>query len=235
MEKPLSPWQVVEKLRANKGISKKLLADKLQINYNYLVDLLNGRYQTNVDDEKIRIISSTLDIPIKHLLDELHDIHHEDPVSATDMPEKKLEPETQLDKIPVFRIISGSKIDASFNQSRLWAQKGNDLEFIYAPTFKSGPDNPAAKIAIKLEDHSLFPPCPSGSTFIVDTTNQPRTGNIVLVVLKNYRAWIIEMKNADSPPDGKFIFRPYHNDYETITLTRPDVLCIYPVIWIHPA
>ena len=246
MEKPLSPWQVIEKLRANNGIPKKTLADKLQINYNYLVDLLNGRYQTNIDDEKIRIISDILDIPVNKLLDELHHIHpdatsgpsgtaalEKSPTSAPQPPAET--PPTPLDKIPVFRIISGSKIDPAFNQSLLWAQKEKELEFLYAPSFEPTPGKSPVKIAIKLEDNSLFPPCLAGSAFIVDTEGKPRPGDIVFVVLQNYRAWIIELNKMDSLPEEKFIFRPYNTDYESIMIARKDILYIYPVVWIHPS
>jgi len=243
MEKPLSPWQVIEKLRANKGIPKKALADKLQINYNYLVDLLNGRYQTNVDDEKIRIISSALDIPINNLLDELHNIHPDDitaPPTALEKTQAPAPPPVEtppapLVKIPVFRIISGSKIDPFFNQSLLWAQKEKEMEFLYAPCLEPAMGASPIKIAVKLEDNSLFPPCLAGSAFIVDTEGKPRIGDIVLAVLQNYRAWVIELNKMDSLPEEKFIFRPYNADYESIMIARKDVLAIYPVVWIHPA
>ncbi|MBI5778822.1 MAG: LexA family transcriptional regulator [Planctomycetes bacterium] len=242
MEKPLSPWQVIEKLRAAKGIPKKALADKLQINYNYLVDLLNGRYQSNIDDEKIRIISSVLDIPINNLLDELHDIHPNDtapaalekaPMPAPPPPAEP--PQAPLVKIPVFRIISGSKIDPFFNQSLLWAQKEKEMEFLCGPLVEPALGEPPIRIAVKLEDNSLFPPCLAGSAFIVDTQIKPRIGDIVLAVLQNYRAWIIELNKMDSLPEEKFIFRPYNADYEPIMIARKDVLAIYPVVWIHPA
>jgi transcriptional regulator with XRE-family HTH domain len=244
MEKPLSPWQVIEKLRAINGIPKKTLADKLQINYNYLVDLLNGRYQSNIDDEKIRIISSVLDIPVNRLLDELHNIHPADIAAPSTTLEKAPTPapappgETPpalLDKIPVFRIISGSKIDPAFNQTLLWAQKEKELEFIYAPALEPMTGKSPVRIGIKLEDNSLFPPCLAGSAFIVDTEGKPRPGDIVLAVLQNYRAWIIELNKMDSLPEEKFIFRPYNADYESIMIARKDILYIYPVVWIHPA
>ena len=246
MAKPLSPWQVVEKLRANNGIPKKTLADKLQINYNYLVDLLNGRYQSNIDDDKIRIISSVLDIPVDKLMDEIHHIHHDDtarpaePVAAEKTPDPMPQapaapPSAPPVKIPVFRIISGSKIDPSFNQNLLWDQKEQEMEFIHAPCLEPNAEKSPVRIAIKLEDNSLFPPCLAGSVFIVDTEAKPRIGDIVLAVLQNYRAWIIELNKMDSQPDEKFIFRPYSSDYESIMIARKDVLFIYPVIWIHPA
>ncbi len=241
MEKPLSPWQVIEKLRANNGIPKKTLADKLQINYNYLVDLLNGRYQTNIDDEKIRIISAVLDIPVNKLMDELHNIHPDTitapPAGLEKTPTSAPQPpvEAPLGKIPVFRIISGSKIDPAFNQTLLWAQKEKEMEFLYAPCLEPTSGESTVRIAIKLEDNSLFPPCLAGSAFIVDTEGKPRPGDIVLVVLQNYRAWIIELNKTDSLPEEKFIFRPYNADYESIMIARKDIICIYPVVWIHPA
>ena len=246
MEKPLSPWQVIEKLRAINGIPKKTLADKLQINYNYLVDLLNGRYQSNIDDEKIRIISSVFDIPVNKLMDEIHNIHTADtprpdetaasgktPTPAPQPPAAP--PPAPPGKIPVFRIISGSKIDPAFNQTLLWAQKEPEMEFLYAPCLETTPEKSPVRIAIKLEDNSLFPPCLAGSVFIVDTDSKPRIGDIVLAVLQNYRAWIIELNKIDSLPEEKFIFRPYNTDYEPIMIARKDILSIYPVVWIHPA
>ncbi|MEW6027081.1 MAG: LexA family transcriptional regulator [Planctomycetota bacterium] len=244
MENPLSPWQVIEKLRANKGIPKKALAEKLQINYNYLVDLLNGRYQTNIDDEKIRIISSVLDIPINNLLDELHNIHSAEPAPAPAAQEMPPAPQPQpqpeaprapLAKIPLFRIISGSKIDTLFNQSLLWEQKEREMEFLHSPVVEPAMGEPPVRIAVKLEDNSLFPPCLAGSAFIVDTGTKPRIGDIVLVVLQNYRAWVIELNKMDSLADEKLILRPYNSDYEPIMIARKDVLAIYPAVWIHPA
>jgi len=259
MEKTISPWQIIEKLRRKKGIPKKILAEKLQINYNYLVDLLNGRYQSKIDDDKLRTISIVLDLPIHNLLDELHGVTTPDGARFSEVVPSGIPP---VGKTPVFRIVSGSKIDPAFNQpepegtadglakgealSELWAQK--NLEFAYVPSLRETPDKPIsfqplgkqgilpATVAIKLEDNSLFPPCLAGSIFIIDTTKKPRIGDIVLVVLQNYRAWVIELNKIDSTPDKeKVFFRAYNSDFEPIMVNRKDIIFLFPVIWIHPA
>ncbi|MFH1230191.1 MAG: helix-turn-helix transcriptional regulator, partial [Planctomycetota bacterium] len=220
MEKTISPWQIIEKLRIKKGTSKKIIAERLQINYNYLVDLLNGRYQSKIDDDKLRTISEVLDIPVHNLLDELHGIITDNSVTVAEpvkektsgssfktirfpiqsesiklldkkpgipkTPESKTETTeiSPIGKTPLFRIVSGSKIDDCFNQPELWQQK--NLEFVYVPSLKDTPDKSVghqplgsqgilpATVAIKLEDNSLFPPCLAGSIFIIDASKKPR-------------------------------------------------------------
>lgn len=238
MEKTLSPWLVIEKLRSHKGISKKLLAEKLQINYNYLVDLLNGRYQTNIGDEKIRLISDVLDIPIGTLLDELHHILPGNGEPAHEKKEKIAAPAAPLiapAALPIFRIISGSKIDHIFNRPELWVEKSSGMESLTQPLFSSGKNNDSAKIAVKLEDNSLFPPFSPGSIFIADRRAETRPGNLVLAVMKNYRAWIIEWRPTGPNTEDKITLNPYNNIYSEVSIPRSDLLCLFPVIWIRPA
>ncbi|MFH1232197.1 MAG: S24 family peptidase, partial [Planctomycetota bacterium] len=92
-----------------------------------------------------------------------------------------------------------------------------------------------ATVAIKLEDNSLFPPCLAGSIFIIDASKKPRIGDIVLVVLQNYRAWIIELNKIESLHEEKVFFRAYNNDFEPIMVSRKDIIFLFPVTWIHPS
>jgi transcriptional regulator with XRE-family HTH domain len=274
MQQDLSVWEIVEKLREKKGISKKILSDKLKMNYNYLVDLLNGRYHTKIDNEAMQSISTALKIPLNKLLEAFQgaDIDTillpeqippppqetltQSPITKEDKPITE-EPITtpyaptpslrggspcgaSISKIvplgtrtPLFRIISGSKIDLSFNRPELWQSEivsGN--EFISLPSHSAEVGQDIAQhevIAVQLEDYSLFPPCLSGSIFIVSLKNEPRIGDLVLLVLRNYRAWIIELNKMET---DTVTFRPYNTTYEAIMVAQPDILGMYPIIWI---
>ncbi|MEK7448091.1 MAG: helix-turn-helix transcriptional regulator, partial [Planctomycetota bacterium] len=80
------PWQIIESLRIKKGVSKKILAERLGINYSYLVDLLNGRYPSKIDNQKLQIISEVFEIPIVEIISELSGpprFHRGQPSNAT--------------------------------------------------------------------------------------------------------------------------------------------------------
>ncbi|MDI6733660.1 MAG: S24 family peptidase, partial [Planctomycetota bacterium] len=142
-------------------------------------------------------------------------------------PDGKTGPVT---KIPVFRIISGSKIDSFFNQPSVWQKKAT--EFIEFPVSnrQDRKSQTVNNIAVKLEDNSLFPPCVSGTIFITETPRKPKPGDIVLVVIRNYRSWMRELNKIESVGGREmFTFRPYNNDYESIKVASDDIVALYSV------
>lgn len=200
--KPIFPWQIIEELRVKSDLSKKLLADKLQINYNYLVDLLNGRYPGKIDNDKLRILSEIFRMSVNDLIELLHQ-----------------EDEAGLGSagtgLPLFPVTSG-QVNTPLRDK---------VPAGYTPR-TPGVSDPNA-FAVQIKDNSLFPPCQQDSIFVISPSKEPRLGDIVLVTLKDYRVWLLELNQIDK---NIVTMRFYNANYKPIMLKMPDIVSAYPAV-----
>jgi transcriptional regulator with XRE-family HTH domain len=166
---PSSPWLIIEQLRAKHDISKKLLADKLQINYNYLVDLLNGRYQSNIDNQKLRVLAEIFQMSMADLIKLIH--ADEDGAAGVQMP--------------LYPLVSGEANAAlATKQPAEWL----------APPSPATSD----AFAVRIKDDTLFPPCHPDSVFVISPHQEPRLGDLVLITLKDHRCWLLELNRVEN-------------------------------------
>jgi phage repressor protein C with HTH and peptisase S24 domain len=235
-----SPWKIVEKLREIKGISKKTLADKLQINYSYLVDLLNGRYLSKIDNEKINTLSEILEIPVDDLLKALSGGEKTDkptqtkpPTSESECPKKEAA-DTQLPLIThssesvipditgFIKMVKGKSETYSGHLGRL--NGGLSANYNATAYLKNN------VFALKLEDDSLFPPFAPGTIFLVNKNKFPSLNEIVFVVLRDGRSWLREWSKED---DEGIILKPYNPKYEYLQILTKDIIAMWTISGIE--
>lgn len=224
-QKQKYPWEIVEDLRIKSGIPKKVLAEKLQINYSYLVDLLNGRYPSKIDNDKLRTISELFQISIQELMNLIHQ-EGEDPDSAQPAQGGPAEVMARIGaptNLPVFPMASGIPLNSLFGNAE-WRQT-QAPENIPAVPGLTDPET----FGIRLQDDSLYPPCPDGSLFIISPQKHPRIGDVVLITLSDHRTWLAELNRIENETA---ILRPYNPKFDPISVMEKDVLWIYPVVWI---
>lgn len=167
---PVSPWLIIEQLRKKHDISKKLLADKLQINYNYLVDLLNGRYQSNIDSQKLPVLAEIFQVSMADLIKLLH--ADENDISRSQMP--------------LYALSAGETNSAIVSKQ--------PAEWFGAQTDAAGPD----AFAVRIKDDTLFPPCHPETIFVISPHKEPRLGDLVLITLKDHRCWLLELNRVEN-------------------------------------
>ncbi|MFA5795504.1 MAG: helix-turn-helix domain-containing protein [Candidatus Brocadiia bacterium] len=203
-----SPWLVIEQLREKHDISKKLLADKLQINYNYLVDLLNGRYSGKIDNQKLRVLAEVFNISIEELMGMIH-LDDTDSLSSTvGLP----------GNMPLYILQPG--------------QPNKPLADKQPPdSFRPGPDTYGQEAyAIRLDDNSLFPPCRPGSVFILSPSKEPNLGDLILVVMNDQRCWLMELNRVTN---DMLTLRYYNTGLQPITIMLKDIQYIHTVVSIY--
>jgi len=231
-----SPWIIVKKWREIKGIQKKILADKLRINYSYLVDLLNGRYPSKIDNEKINALAEILGIPVNDLLKLLSG----DEKTAVSAQAKPLTIGTEPPKEPV----SHSQIPLINHSSE--SVIPNITDFIKmakgeSETYSGLNDGPAGHFtpnthlkndvfAVKLKDDSMFPPFARETVFLINKTKFPSLNEIVLVVLRDGRSWLREWTKEDN---DEIILKPYNPKYEYLQILTKDIIAMWTVSGIE--
>ncbi|MFH1228222.1 MAG: LexA family transcriptional regulator [Planctomycetota bacterium] len=203
-----SPWLAIEQLREKHNIPKKTLADKLQVNYNYLVDLLNGRYSAKIDNQKLRVLAEIFNIPINELMDLFH------PDNTTGLSQTVC----QSGNIPLYILNQGqpSKPLAD-KQPQEWFRTGPDTY---------GPD----AYALRIGDDSLFPPCRPGSVFIVSPSKEPNLGDLILVTISDQRCWLLELNRISN---DMLTLRYYNARYQPVMISLKDIKSINVVVSIH--
>lgn len=199
-ERAKHPWTVVDKIRQRKNVSKKALAKSLGINYSYLVDLLNGRYPSKIDNRKLTILAEVFQVPIEEIIGELSG-KPTVPLPVVGKPQ----PLPQEDKIGVITIRSGEVVKELLENPNLKSQE----------TFR-----------IKLDDDSMFPPCSRGSIFVVTPLKSPQVNNLTLVIIRDGRTWLGELDQSDKE---WIILKLYNPDYESLQIERKDISLMYPV------
>ncbi len=75
----------------------------------------------------------------------------------------------------------------------------------------------------------MLPPCRKGTIFVVNPQQSASINEIVLVILKNGRGWLGELKQQDLT---QILLKPYNPKYTTITLENKEIAFIYPTIWL---
>lgn len=245
------PWIIIERLRQRQGVTKKTLAERLQINYSYLVDLLNGRYQSKIDSKKVQIISDILHIPLDELLNRLHQPAEPisepspkpiEPITETIPPQiptvteskPPAFPPLQTFRVPLIKYHSDEKVP-DFNGFVKYMQ-GEEKHFESAdgnyqtPPYASAGETGQPIVAIKLEDDSMFPPFPAGSTFLVNLKKVAHINELVLVVIKDGRMWLREWREVK---ESNLVLKSYNSNYEYLQIALTDVLTISPVISVE--
>lgn len=201
------PWCRVEKLRAEKNISKKALAERLQLNYSYLVDLLNGHYHGKIDSDKLAALADIFQMPLESLLKEVS------PESISQAaPSAPPQPEPPPPAAPeITDHLSGETLALLTNPP-------------YPP-----------ELALRLMDDSMSPPFLKGTVFITDTglTNPaqpPAIGRLVVAAIRNGCIWIRELYKID---DEWVLLKPYNKACEYLQVARQDIIILTPVISIR--
>lgn len=217
-----SPWTIIDSLRAKKGISKKHLAEKLDFSYGYLVDLLNGRYPSKIDNQTLETLAQVLEIPLEQLVLEVVTPARQFPAETKTGPTGSLTKATPESLIPIIPLNSGTLLgqltDAGLEAEEVtgYLHRIPELKANYA-------------FAIKLQDESMSPPCRKGTIFVVNPQQSASINEIVLVILKNGRGWLGELKQQDLT---QILLKPYNPKYTTITLENKEIAFIYPTIWL---
>lgn len=204
---PRLPWCRIETIRAARNISKKLLAERLKVNYSYLVDLLNGRYHSKIDSEKLTVLAETLQMPLEALIKEISPATTTLPIDAP--------PETTLPPEPPPMPAEPKIIDHS---------SGETLDFILTQPLP-------APITLKLMDDSMSPPFTKGSLFTVTLASDkpadlPPPGSLVVTIIRNGCAWIRELNQLDNE---WIMLKPYNKNWEYLQVARKDIVFVVPV------
>lgn len=234
------PWVLIEKLRQMKGISKKDIASKLQLNYSYLVDLLNGRYPSKIDNQKIQTLSEILNIPINELLSYLTNKNIPDLADKPDTNDVKIKlPQEPLSspsdsrdiiigyparKIPLIEHNSEERIPdfARFINSTK-GEINQKISEYYNPAYLNNSDI----LAIKLQDDSMFPPFSPRTIFMFHKKSPPKLNEIVFIVIGDNRAWVREWHATEG---SDLIFKPYNPKYDYLQINSKDIIASYPMI-----
>jgi len=230
------PWCRVEKIRSERDIPKKLLAERLGVNYSYLVDLLNGRYPSRIDDEKLTILADIFQMPRAALLQE---------ISPQAVPPKTPLPVTESPKSPeILDHTSGEPLTSLLHPSTLPEISLRLMDDSMSPPFPKG---------TIFTITSMPPRQVAGEATTRDET--PALGMLVLVTLRNACTWVRELykieiqptvsagdsfgadlsTTADVPkasPKGMtewVILKPYNKDWEYLQIARKDIVLLQPV------
>lgn len=236
-KKESSAWIIIEKIREERGIPKKTLAERLDINYSYLVDLLNGRYSSGIDSHKIQILSDVFRISTNKLLKFLN---------------------TKNEPIDISSFLGDTRPDVTSGQAV--GRVGGELpdvfpppsrvnlirhksEAIIAPASKlmgfpqsfSGAEEYSLKythnpgiIAIKLEDDSMHPPFPAGTIFFVDTSRKAALKNLVFTIIQDGRSWFREWYYTLDTKE--IILKAYNPSYDYVQILIEDIVKMYPMV-----
>lgn len=208
------PWVVIESLRARKGISKKTLSEKLGFSYGYLVDLLNGRYSSKIDNQSLEIISEVLGIPLEHLVLQV--------ITPEGTSKEKSGVASQESRIPLIPLNSGTHLGAL-------TEEGLRTEELDGYLTRLPELSDPYAFGIRLWDEAMRPPCPKGSVFVVSPQQSAQIGVIVLIILTDGRAWVGELKEH-TPTQS--VLRFYNPNYALVTLAEHEIAFIYPVVWL---
>lgn len=212
------PWTIIESLRAQKGISKKLLAEKSGFSYGYLVDLLNGRYPSKIDNQTMGTLAQVLEIPLESLVVKVLTLTERNQAGET-VPVTTKPGETL---IPIILLNSGTLLGQLTDEGLKAEDSAGYLNRI--PELKA----PYA-FGIKLQDESMSPPCRKGTVFVVNPQQNASVNELVLVILENGRGWLGELKEHTPT---QILLKLYNPKYTPITLENQEIAFIYPVIWL---
>ncbi|MBI4712248.1 MAG: helix-turn-helix transcriptional regulator [Planctomycetes bacterium] len=235
-QKPKYPWEIIEDLRIKSGIPKKVLAEKLSINYSYLVDLLNGRYPSKIDNDKLKSLSELLQVPVQDLINLIHQSVEIPPLMAgedqpdgqTGRPEDQPTPsyvggDRPTPLIPVFAITSGGTVNNQFGAPG-WRQTQASENY---PAV-AGLTDPDA-FGIRLQDDALYPPFRPGAFFVISPQKQPYLGDIILLTLSDFRTYLAELNRLDG---DMAVLRFFNPRFEPLMVRETDVLWAWPVVWV---
>jgi len=200
------PWVAVEKIRERKDVAKKDLAFRLGINYNYLVDLLNGRYPSKIDNRRLAILSEIFQMPVEEIIHQIS--------GKVDKPVEVASLQSAPKEWP-------ASADAGAKQMEVITIRSGEVVKELGEK-KSCPNN----FKIKLDDDSMYPPCPRGSIFVIASLKQPDLNNLVLTVIRDGRAWVGELLRRESE---RIILKPYNPTYDYLQIAREDIILISPV------
>ena len=222
-QKPiLTPWGIIENIRRQKGVSKKVLAQGLKMSYGYLVDLLNGRYPSKINNQKLGILAEILQVPIEELLSAItqpREVSH--PLPAPSTPSAPTPAVSTPGILSILSFKSGEGM-GTLTESGLISDR---LETSLPALPNLG--DPQA-FGIKLHDDSMYPPYQSGSIFILRPSQSPQIGNLILAVTKDLRGWLGEL----SIHEKYLVVKPNNSSCAPVKISKEDITFIYPVVWV---
>lgn len=221
------PWTVIERLRSKKGVSKKVLAERLGINYSYLVDLLNGRYPSKIDNRKLSILAEVFEMPIEDLLGELSgkSVKPSEPEVPTqqEVVEKVVPvPPVQAVRVPIISMLSGEVVKLLLEEKTIKESE----EQSSLPAHLNQPDT----FGIRLQDDSMLPPFAKGSIFVVSPEPSVQVNHLVLTTIRDGRTWVRELWKMD---EQWVILKPYNEAYDHLQIERKDITLMYSVVLVE--
>lgn len=233
--KETSVWSIIEKIRDERGIPKKTLAERLGINYSYLVDLLNGRYTSKIDSHKIQILSDVFRISTNKLLKFLNtkndtgDVHS---FLGDTEPGFSPKPELQNPELPAI-FPTASRINLIRHKSEAVITPVSKLmgfpqSFPDKEEYNLKYSNNPNIMAIKLEDDSMHPPFPAGTIFFVDTNRKATLKNLVFTIIQDGRSWFREWYYTLDTKE--IILKAYNPSYDYIQILIEDIVKMYPMV-----
>lgn len=226
------PWTVIERLRQKQGVSKKALAERLGINYSYLVDLLNGRYPSKIDNRKLSILAEVFGMSGEVLLGEISGTPVQPTMVESPTAQQVTEPvraAVQRVEVPVISIRSGEVVkslleDKTIKESDLSAGQAGDRFSLSTHLARPG------AFGIRLQDDSMRPPFSKGSIFVVNPEHSVQVNNLVLTTIKDGRTWVRELWRMD---EEWITLKPYNEAYDHLQIERKDITLMYPVIVVE--
>jgi transcriptional regulator with XRE-family HTH domain len=242
--KEASAWAIIEKIRDERGIPKKTLAERLGINYSYLVDLLNGRYTSKIDSHKIQILSDVFRISTNKLLKFLNAKNNMANIpdflgdTRPDVTSGQAEaviyskPELQNPELPAAFPVA-SRINLIRHKSEAVITPASKLmgfpqSFPNTEEYSLKCTNNPDIIAIKLDDDSMHPPFPVGTIFFVDTRRKAALKNLVFTIIQDGRSWFREWYYTLDTKE--IILKAYNPGYDYIQILIEDIVKMYPMV-----
>lgn len=212
----------IEEILKEKNLTKKWLADKIEISVGNL-----NRTLSNISLEKLIKVAAALDLNVESLLNERYSYLNNVPI-ASDQESV----EYQIPNDGTYRLVPVINSDAVGGMHKMNDISATDPEFIkgYIPFTDALEED----LCIPVTSDSMIPTCPPGCVVqirqVVDWREYFGYGNLFVIQLKDGRRIIKEVTRCDTNPKDYILCISHNKSVPPEELPKSFIVSVWKVI-----